>query len=295
MRRHFIIFTAALTLCASTALAQESSVEDAQPIAPDHQAGQFLVTEDSQSPEATPNQVESTDVQPAAQEVQPAVVPSENAPQPAESTVVQNPAPAQAVATTASLPDSYYNNIAPEIPVPDEIWKAGIGVYFGIGPAFDLRDPAAGYSARVGLNVHGKYFGIGLDATWNMLWATEPAARSDNQDMAYLVTSSGLLLMLNGYIPATKQFIFKLGAGAGVGRRYELIFSDEGRNDSGTSWLARLEAGAFYIFENHITLGLDLEFNFNNYTEQDYRWWSDCETDISLGVVLSLGYQFVEW
>lgn len=301
MKRYFILFTAAFIFCASTAWAQESDVsnsesfvESSQQTVSDDQDGQPLLSEENLPQETASNQVESENVQSVEQDSPTVESHSEDASQPEEYTDVQESAPAPDVVTMTDISESYHSTIDKVSSTTDEIWKSGFDLYLGIGPAFDLRDPAAGYSARVGLDYHGRYLGIGLDVTWNMLWATEPATRADNQDMSYRVTSSGLLLFLNGYIPATRQFIVKLGGGIGVGRRYEIIFSNNDREESGSSWLARVQAGGFYLFENHITLGFDLELNFNNYTYAYERWWSDCEIDVSLGVVLTFSYQFLD-
>ena len=178
----------------------------------------------------------------------------------------------------------------------DQIWGKGFGLFVGIGPAVDLRDPAVGYSSRIGINVHGDYWGLGFEVTWNTVWLAEPAKRIDNQDAAYKVTNSGLLLSLDGYAPINNHFVFRGGAAIGVGRRYETIFSDyPNLEESGSSWLTRFRAGAFYLFDSHFTVGLDLELNLGNYTDEDYRWWSDCEMDVSLGVILHASYQFLNW
>ena len=185
---------------------------------------------------------------------------------------------------------------APADSEPQTGWRSGLSPYAGVGPAFDLRDDATGYSARIGLDVHWNYIGIGLDVTWNMIWAANGAKRSDHNNVAYRTTNSGLLAMLNGYIPLTDHFIVKLGAGVGLGKRYEITFSDiqdEKFNSEDTSWLARLQAGMFWLFDTNFTLGLDMEFNFGGYTDPHEVWWSDKEDDISLGLVLTVSYQYM--
>ncbi|MBO4351039.1 MAG: hypothetical protein J6A01_08855 [Proteobacteria bacterium] len=180
---------------------------------------------------------------------------------------------------------------------PQTGWRSGLAPYIGIGPAFDMLDDATGYSARIGFDMHWKYIGIGLEVTWNMIWAKDGTKRSDHNDIAYRTTNSGLLALLNGYIPLTDHFIIKLGAGIGLGKRYEITFSDlqaDYFNSEDSSWLARLQAGMFWLFDSNFTLGLDMEFNFGGYTDPGAVWWSDKEDDISLGLVLTLSYQYMD-
>ena len=200
------------------------------------------------------------------------------------------------------IPEDNPDNAAPvdEIPtdnadnIAESGWRDGMGFYAGIGSASDLLDAANGYSARIGLDVHWKYIGIGLEVTWNMLWASDSTKRADHRDVATRTTNSGLLGMVHGYIPISNHFVATLGAGLGLGQRYELIFSDYDIKESDTSWLARLQGGVFWLFDNHLTLGLDLEFNFGGYTEPKGVWWSDKENDISLGLALTVSYQYMD-
>ena len=173
-------------------------------------------------------------------------------------------------------------------------WNSGLGIFAGIGPAFDLRDHAAGYSARLGMNVHGRYFGVSFEATWNMLWVTNGAKRSDHREAAYRATNSGLLMLLDGFFPVTRQFVITVAGGAGLGCRYEIIFSDRDLTERDVSWLARLQVGSLWLFENHLTLGLNLEFNFGNYIDHYAHWWSDDKTDVSLGLVFSFSYLYMK-
>ena len=168
----------------------------------------------------------------------------------------------------------------------------GFKFYLGVGPASDLRDYGVGYSARVGVDMHHKYFGIGLEVAWNMIWATKGAKRSDMLEMAYRTTNCGLLLLLNGYIPINNHMIISLGAGIGIGKKSEIIFSDYDISEDNASWLARAQAGLIWHFDNNIILGADIEFNFGNYihSSKEYFRWSDTEWDSSIGLVFTFGY-----
>lgn len=174
-----------------------------------------------------------------------------------------------------------------------DLWGKGFDLYLGVGPAIDLRDPAAGYSARIGLDVHSRYVGIGLEVTVNMLWATNGSKRSDHNDTAYRATNSGLLLIGRGYIPTSDHLVLSLGAAIGVGKRYEKIFSDRRWKIDDSSWLARLQIGGLWLFDNNLSLGLDFEFNFGNYFSYKEKYWSDCEYDASLGIVINLNYTLI--
>ena len=172
-------------------------------------------------------------------------------------------------------------------------------IYAGVGPAFDLRDPAYGYSAKIGMGFHDKYFGVGAEVSWNTQWSACGTKRSDHNDTAYRATNSGVMAMMHGFIPLGYGFIpgtdrlsLKLGAGIGLGWRYESIFSDIDKKVSDGSWLARLQAGVVWQFDNDFTVGADMEFNFGNYVYTDKNYWSDDVTDISLGLVLTVSYQW---
>ena len=169
---------------------------------------------------------------------------------------------------------------------------SGFKFYLGVGPAGDLRDYGAGYSARVGVDMHHKYFGIGLEVAWNMIWATKGAKRSDMLEMAYRTTNAGLLFLLNGYIPINHHIIISLGVGIGIGQKSEVVFSDYDINERDTSWLARTQAGLIWHFDNNIILGADIEFNFGNYLtpSKSNFYWSDAEWDSSMGLVFTFGY-----
>ncbi len=172
-------------------------------------------------------------------------------------------------------------------------------IYTGVGPAFDLRDPAYGYSAKIGMGFHDQYFGVGVEVSWNTLWSACGTKRSDHNDTAYRATNSGVMIMMHGFvplgygfIPGTDQLSVKLGAGLGLGWRYESIFSDIDKKVSDGSWLARLQAGVVWRFDNGFTVGADMEFNFGNYVYTDKNYWSDDVTDISLGLVLTVSHQW---
>ena len=287
MKRFSFICASALTLYAAAASAQDLDVSDSDASAI-QQASEALPAES----EALPAQSEALPgddaVLQAPADAQPAEVPVlQPAPNDYVVTVVESPAPQEQV---------ILHSVDSKDPAKDVIWGKGFGLFFGIGPAIDLRDPAVGYSSRIGIDVHAEYWGLGLEVTWNSIWMAESARRIDNQDAAYKVTNSGLLLSLDGYAPINNHFIFKGGGAIGVGRRYETIFSDyPNLRESGSSWLARLRAGAFYIFDSHFTVGLDIEFNLGNYTDDEYKWWSDGKMDVSLGIILHASYQFLNW
>ncbi|MBO4349955.1 MAG: hypothetical protein J6A01_03290 [Proteobacteria bacterium] len=187
--------------------------------------------------------------------------------------------------------DSVENNRT-EVAAQEFQFGPGYKFYLGTGPASDLRDYGVGYSARVGVDMHYTYFGIGLEVAWNMIWATKGAKRSDMLDMAYRTTNCGLLLLLNGYIPVNQHVIISLGAGAGLGKKSEIVFSDYDIREDDASWLARVQAGLIWHFDNNIILGADIEFNFGNYlySSKDSFRWSDTEWDSSMGLVFTLGY-----
>lgn len=173
-------------------------------------------------------------------------------------------------------------------------WRSGIGFLGGIGPAFDLQDSAAGYSARLGLDLHWKYLGLGIEVTWNTLWATVDTKRAAHRNVSYRTTNSGILLIAHGYIPTTDTFVITLGAGVGLGQRYEKIFSNEEIEEEDSSWLARLETGGLWLFDNNLTLGLAIELNFGGYPDPREVWWSDRKDDISLGLVVTISYQLMK-
>ncbi len=181
-------------------------------------------------------------------------------------------------------------------------WGPGIAVNVGVGPAVDLRDPCYGYSARVGAEYHDRYWGLGLEVTWNTLWSTAPASRPYHRHgFADKTSNSGLMLLVHGYLPTSKRFIISLGAGIGLGARYE-NFSDAPEIDRTTlsmdpSWLARFETGAtwivshFFAASDYLAIGFNLELNLGNYWSELPRWETDDEMDISLGAILTFSYQ----
>ena len=181
---------------------------------------------------------------------------------------------------------------------PQKGWRSGASLYAGVGPAFDLLDDATGYSSRIGFDGHWTYIGIGLEVTWNMIWAKEGTKRSDHNDVAYRTTNSGIMAMVHGFIPPTDHLVIKLGAGIGLGVRYEITFSDEKNNEwvnsTDSSWLARLQAGVLWLFDSNLTVGVDFEFNFGGYVEPVDLWWSDKEDDTSFGLVFNFSYVFME-
>lgn len=175
-------------------------------------------------------------------------------------------------------------------------WTTGIGFNLGIGPAIDMLDPCLGYSARVGLDLHAKYWGIGLEVTWNTVWSTaSPSRPNHRRDFADKTSNSGLMLLIHGYLPTSDYFVMSLGAGIGLGARYE-DFSDnpEEKRTSGmmdASWLARVQTGAKWLVTDCLTLGFDLELNLGNYWSKLPRWNSDDKLDISVGAILTFSYQ----
>ena len=171
------------------------------------------------------------------------------------------------------------------------------------GPAADLRDPCFGYSASIGAGYHEKYWGARVDVTWNTLWSTASANRPNHRHgFADKTSNSGLMLLVHGYLPTSKRFIISLGAGIGLGARYE-NFSDAPEIDRTTlsmdpSWLARFETGALWIVGDFIntsdffTIGFNMELNLGGYHLSELpRWLSDDEMDISLGFILTVSYQ----
>ena len=170
----------------------------------------------------------------------------------------------------------------------------GFHLYGGAGPSFEMRDPAYGYSATVGFNFYWKYFGIELDIAWYSHWA-EDTKRSDHNDTSYFLTNTAGLLMGHGYIPASDHFVVKLGAGIGVGQQYARVFSDQDITESGTAWMARLQVGMLYLFDNHATIGFDVQFHFGEYVEVPLPrpYWRDHEQDRSVALVIMGGFDFV--
>lgn len=172
-------------------------------------------------------------------------------------------------------------------------WQKAVGLVAGVGPAFDLRDPALGYSAKVGFDFHGKYVGVGFEVDWDMIWSVKETKRSDNRDADFRTTYTALLLVLNGYLPASDKMVFKLGMGAGLGRIYDKVFSDKHINEDGTSWMARANVGAFWVLYENVTLGMDLEFNLGNYTDLSSVCWTDDKLNLSMGLVMTVSYQVI--
>ncbi len=184
------------------------------------------------------------------------------------------------------------------IPARQYGWGQALAVYVGVGPAADMLDPCYGYSARIGVEYHEKYWGIGLEVTWNTVWSTASGSRPNHRrDFADKTSNSGIMLFGHGYLPTSERFVLSLGAGIGfVGARYE-DFSDnpeEKRTSSmmDGSWLAQFQTGAMWLVTDHITLGFDLELNLGNYWSELPRWNSDDEMDISLGAIFTFSYQF---
>lgn len=205
---------------------------------------------------------------------------------------------------TASPTDDVLSNASTEAEIKDTSdpvlasgWKMGIGVNLGVGPAIDLLDPCYGYSARIGANLHDKYWGIGLEVTWNTVWSTASAGgRNHRHTFADKTSNSGLLLTVSGYLPTSNHFVISLTAGAGLGVRYE-NFSAAPRKDRTTgtmdpSWLVRVQTGAMWLVTDNFTIGFDMEVNFGNYWSELPRWSSDDKLDISLGAILTFSYQF---
>ena len=198
-------------------------------------------------------------------------------------------------------------------------WGKGISIRAGVGPAMDLLDPCVGYSARIGFDIHDKYWGVGLDVAWNTVWSTAEGSRPNHRiDFADKTSNSGLMLIAHGYLPTSDHFIISLGAGIGFGARYE-DFTDnaegprhldewsdtyksnhenksiEDYRKSGmmdVSWLARFDVGAMWLVTDNLTIGFDMELNLGNYWSELPRWNSDDEMDISLGAILTFSYQF---
>lgn len=215
---------------------------------------------------------------PAVQEETPAV----------SGTVIHEAAPAQVVSDQGSAEGESYN---PQYSYVG--WNTGFKFYLGLGPSLDLVDKAMGYSARLGFDVHLQYFGIGLEVAWNMIWALRSARRGDCLDMAYRTTNTSFLLIGNGYIPINNNFIISLGAGVGIGKRYELIYSDADFREDGTSWSARLQVGVVWRADNDTFYELTFPFDFGNFVAIDnsnFRW-SDLAQDIAFGLVFVFGYQ----
>ena len=170
--------------------------------------------------------------------------------------------------------------------------RLGFYVYGGIGPAFDLLDESYGYSATISATFHFWYLGLGIDIAWNMLWAGD-TKRTDHNDMQYFVTNSAGLFMGHGYIPVGDHFVITLGAGVGLGHQYATVFSDQDVKEHDISWLARVQLGGFYRFENQMLVGLDVVFNFGDYFDIFFQYWDDNKQDRSIGLVFTVGYDFV--
>ena len=198
-------------------------------------------------------------------------------------------------------PESEFGSSSDEyetIVVPYETgWRPAFSVKAGVGPAIDLRDPCFGYSARFGIDFHAKYWGVGLEVTWNTVWSNASPSRPYlRRDFADKTSNSGLIVLGHGYLPTSDRFILSLGAGIGLGARYE-DFSDnpeEKRNAKmmDASWLARIQTGALWLVTDNFTVGFDIEFNFGNYLSELPRWNSDDALDISLAGILTFSYQF---
>ena len=271
MKTLFAICTTAALLLSGAAFAQDSieqnDINAEQPVAIEQNADASQTVE----PGADAVEPDAAVVESGADAVEPESAPVSDA-------VIQTEPPAS-------------EEISQETPAVDASKWVGFWFYGGIGPAFDLHDPAYGYSARVGLDIHHTYFGFGFEVSWNMIWAANGTKRSDHNDTAYRATNSAFLLMGHGYIPATDHLVILLGAGIGLGKRYEKIFSDYNKKNSDASWLARLQAGVVWLCDNKMTFGFDAEFNFGNYLYKDKNWWSDEVEDVSLGLVFTVGYQ----
>ena len=296
-----LIYIFATFLWCSSAFAQEAAEEPtntelSEPI-------EALATQDDvDASDATPGDASEPDAQSAeidAQSAETDAQVADDAVQPEPAPIATAPIKQDSPPIVIAVPPNEVAEAAQDNEESDEIapqstgWRQGVGLYLGIGPAFDLRDPAAGYSARIGVDLRfSKYVSIGFEVTWNMLWATVSTKHTDIEDVDYRNTNSGFSLMLHGYIPATEHFIVTLGGGVGLGRRYEIAFSDIKSNADGPSWLARLQVGGMWLFDNQLTVGLDLESNFGNYISTRGMWWSDTSDEISLGLVCSISYQF---
>lgn len=173
-------------------------------------------------------------------------------------------------------------------------WNTGFKFYFGLGPALDMKEIEFGYSARLGLDVHINYFGIGLEVTWYMIWGTNAQKVSELFSKAYRKTNSSFILILNGYIPVNDNFLFSLGGGAGLGRRYVTVYADDKVRDSGVSWLARAQVGFVWRCDNDLFIAIDFAFDFGNFLiKSKHPSLIGLGTDNAFGLALGLGYQAV--
>ena len=212
-----------------------------------------------------------------------------------EPAVVESAAVESAAVESAPAVNEIHSS-DPAIPVRQYGWGRALAVYVGVGPAVDLRDPCYGYSARIGAEYHEKFWGLGPEVTWNTLWSTASPSRPNHRHgNADKTSNSGLILLAHGYLPTSNKFVVSLGAGIGLGVRYE-DFSDASKTDRtqssmDPSWLARFETGALWFVTGHFTIGFDLELNLGNYWSELPRWYSDDELDISLGAILTFSYQ----
>ena len=176
-------------------------------------------------------------------------------------------------------------------PEPMKYWQSGVGFVLGLGPDFDIYDPGAGLTGRIGFGVHGRYFGASLDVSWTVVWAYKSAKRSDALEMPYKASNAGVEVVLSGYIPVSTHVVVDLGLGFGFGHKSETIFSNYSYKEDGSSWLSHFYIGSFWSWGDW-TLGLDLEFNLNNYlNEGEYRYWSDGKMDLGIGLVFKGSYQ----
>lgn len=197
-------------------------------------------------------------------------------------------------------PDKYelgeYEQKNTSYPVHVSGWKLGLGINLGVGPAMDMLDPCFGYSARMGIDIHAEYWGVGFEVTWNTVWTTaSPSRPNHRRDFADETSNSGVILIVHGYLPTSKHMVMSLGAGIGLGVRYE-DFSDSPEEERTAhmmdgSWLARFQTGAKWLMTDCFTLGFDLELNLGNYWSELSRWNSDDKMDISLGAILTFSYQ----
>ena len=178
----------------------------------------------------------------------------------------------------------------PQIQVPQIGWNTGFTFYLGVGPAIDMYNHDYGYAARVGLDFHLVYFGLGLEVAWNTLWGTT-GRKSDFLQKAYRKSNTSFLVFMNGYIPVSDYVIFSLGGGIGLGRKYETVFAEKKVKDEGISWQSRLQAGIIIRLDNDMTIGLNFAFDFANYIFAERKsTLINPASDIAGGLLLSFGY-----
>lgn len=173
-------------------------------------------------------------------------------------------------------------------------WQNGLGFYLGGGGQGFVNAPG-GYTAYFGCDFHLEYVGLGLEISWNTLWASEDKTKRElHSHTPYKTTNSGLLLAVHGYLPTIAQFIFTAEAAIGLGVRYDKTFSDSSAgNYNGGSWISHIALGGFYLFDCNLTLGFQFDINIGNFLPNERRW-SDEKTDYEVGISLHLSYQLFD-